>query len=155
MYQSKNKTNFQRKNLTSLIVQHKTKLNGNESFANNRTESKTDQSLQRVMKQSLKSSSSVQLKSNLKGRKEDASLRGKWQPTIDFLTLNNYVDKAVFDWIDCAIKLGLPKIDRREFGHGSKKSKGGSGKANNAYRTLRSNCRSAARVADNYKLKQL
>lgn len=106
-----------------------------------------------IQKQNESMNRICQQKRDLSKKEANPTLVAKWASTR--IRAMMYVDKTVSDWIDCAIKLGIPVMKPEEFGHASGKDKDGSKKANSAYAYLRAACRSAAKVEENYKVSQL
>jgi hypothetical protein len=146
------KVDNKRRNRTISPISAKSNVVINQSFEDNRSAN----SIQKKIKMNLMNSSTnkiLQSKRDLRGIAFNGPLGQSWQPARD--TALEYVDSAVSDWIDCAIKLNIPAMKRTEFGHGSKKRKDGSRKANAAYARLRDLCRNTAHVVDKYSLTQL
>lgn len=106
-----------------------------------------------IQKQNESMNRICQQKKDLSRQVANPTLAAKWASTRMRAVI--YVDKTVSDWIDCAIKLGIPAMKPEEFGHASGKDRDGSKKANSAYARLRTACRSAAKVEENYKVSQL
>lgn len=141
------------KELPSRAIQ--TKLNiGRMYMKDNRLDSiRQAKMIDSVQKLNESMNRVCQQKRDLSRQVADRTLAEKWQPARERATM--YLDGAVSDWIDCAIKLGIPAMKPTDFGHASGKKRDGSRKANSAYDRLRTTCRTVARVADDYKVSQL